>query len=174
MRTLYLLGVLGANFKYTRAASIKATCVMNTTCNNNVELPSFGIVDSVIIREAEIQVEKALQRISLSNQLLIENPRKNTYINPDESNADVVRHIKNKGIYPNIAKEETRAAAILAEYHALHEYHSGDLSTRSTNLIAAPFWMEQIGHSGQMPFGGDPNYKVGSNSIQNNMFELTM
>jgi hypothetical protein len=57
-------------------------------------------------------------------------------------------------------KEETRAAALLAEYHALHEYRSRVFSARPKNLIAASFWMEQTGHSGQIPFAGDPNYKV--------------
>lgn len=124
-----------------------------------LNLPSQKNVSQSAIDGARKLIRQVLVEVGAHNKKLNENPRRNIYMT---RNAAAQKHRRRDGISAPLTVNTTvtAAAALLAEVDAAGAASVGNLTIRSNEERDSTFWMETISHSGTMPFGNDPGYKV--------------
>lgn len=177
-----LLGVLSAaSAPSPKPVNDRASDTANGTANGgapgSINLPSFLNVDKNTLENAKRLVAKAIEEQGKLNEARIANPRRNTYDKTRPSSISPSIDLKFKWLNStestdttnqDAASEIYKAAALLAEYHAATASAESAVSPPPGLQIPpqaqdTSFWMENIEHSGQMPFGNDASYKVWRN-----------
>lgn len=112
-------------------------------------------------------VKLAMKKSIRLNEARLSNPRRNNYGSNSGSTAgkrSLARSlISETESHPllTITEEIADAAALVSEADALHDRE--ELTKRDT--AAGTYWMEHISRKGTVPWGDDPNYKVGRPTI---------
>jgi hypothetical protein len=164
---LFLFFSILLSFSWADTASLKNPSYrVYKSETGNIRLPSFPAIDGRTLADARRLIDHAIIEIGKVNGARILNPRRNTY---DKSH-------RMKNMYNNEVNQSSlltpdvlEAAAVLAELHVatVGSNSTGEIQLpegitlqRTAKVPDKSFWMEKIGHSGQMPFGNDRKYKV--------------